>query len=134
MLNFQKSIELNKAGFPKPNPEFGQFWYSSNGNLWIIGRLSPDADCVAIAVQDTSWEHLRDMNGFVFAPTEKDILAELQKACRNGFWWALTAPDKSDNLWGCANFERNEGKNNEFLSGCPTEACADAYLFTFSIS
>ena len=134
MLNFEKATALKKAHFPQPQPELGQTWYDRKGGLWIVGTYGAQNphDLVFRSLGETSWEWPCDTEGFVLAPAEKDILAELQKGCRNGFWWALTAPDKSDNLWGCACFERNEGKNMEYLSESPAEACADAYLLSVS--
>lgn len=134
MLSFQKSIELNKAGFPIPMTKQGQIWYDGNGNPWIVGvyGVSNPNELVFRALVGVSWEWPRDTAGFVFSPTETDILDELQKDCRRGFWWNLTPPLTDDKQWSCNNYKKDEGKVAEFLSMRPDEACANAYLHCFS--
>lgn len=114
ICTFEKAKALKSANFPQPKWEFGQLWYSSNGDLWIIGRLSPNADCVAVAIQDTRWEHLHDTTGFVFAPTATDILSLI---------------DSSDLYFSRGTWQASD--QNNIKSGWhekPVEACADVFL------
>jgi hypothetical protein len=142
MVSFEKAKALKIANFPQPLPAFGQVWYDLDGQAVILSKViiidKSYSNVKKVVCQSKEASHLKYdydlfLNGeVIFAPTETDILVELQKGCRRGFWWALTAPDKSDNLWVCANFERNEGKNMEYLSAHPADACADAYLLSVS--
>jgi hypothetical protein len=128
MLDFNNSLKLKSIGFPQPTPALGQRWYSSNGQLSVIGLLAALGELKAISIQDTSWEHTYDMNGFVYCPTSEDLLAELQKGCRNGFWWNLTPPMRAESHWSCNCIEAGDGKVLEFRDAISVVACFEAYL------
>ena len=126
---------LAAAGFPQPAPEPGQWWADGESlvfifQAWIDGKHDFFVVSQTVAggrpIIDDYFDS-RDFRGLVYLPTVGDILRELQKDCRRGFWWALAAP-MEDNLWGCGNYERNEGRNMETLHEHPAEAAALAYL------
>lgn len=59
-ISFETAVRLKEAGFPRPAPRDGQFWYTKHGR---IGTVTDEA----------AWTD----NGEVFAPTATDILEHL---------------------------------------------------------
>lgn len=127
---------LAAAGFPQPSPAPGQWWGDEEKTALIINEWTDARKRDYFAVLTTVnidvpvidfYFDAKGFAGLVYLPTVVDILKELQKDCRRGFWWALAAP-MEDDLWGCGNYERNEGKNMETLHEHPAEAAALAYL------
>jgi len=55
-VTFETAKRLKEAGFPQPEPEFGQVWYSPNGAIRVIYIKTYD---------------------LVFAPSATDILKEI---------------------------------------------------------
>lgn len=118
-VTFETAIALRDAGFPQPEPAFGQFWYDAGAGVWVVGEsgllvfrsLSSRAE---IDIADM------DMSGIVFAPQAHDILAELESdfdiSCLQDKNWMVICRNAADQ------------PISYFTEPNPHEAAAKAYL------
>ena len=81
----------------------------------------------AILKEYNHYLHLRDTTGFVYAPTETDIIQEMQNDCRDVFRWAIL-PRIGENRWECSCFRAGVGRWNEYLGETAIDACYTAYI------
>lgn len=126
MIDFKTASLLKENGFPQPIKQFGQAWYSGDGLAWVIGRRFPDDPIKAICIIGTTWEHLHDTNGFVYAPTPTDIMEYLQiQVGVFGFWWVLTPP-LGDGLWHLSLFIAPEEVRLRFEGESAEDVCLKA--------
>ena len=114
------SSQLKDAGFPQPNPVFGQAWYLE-GDLGIVTR---DSVSLVVSFQSARTDYVSrylDLSGenAVFAPTEADILAQLPglSVRRHGYL----------KEWQ-ARYKRGRINLTAVHSDNATEACADAWF------
>lgn len=127
-ITFETSRALKEAGFPQPEPEPGQVWWSNDGyQIIVISRR--DNTMFPFDVPQIMYsiggQILRNpvatmSDRFVFAPTAADILGELPET---------TLLSRIENDFQCRimskDFERCEYARRD---GNPAEACAAAYL------
>lgn len=107
-VTFETAKRLKEAGFPRPNPVYGQAWFSKYGFVDITAPIQ-------ISRKRKLCTSVRD--GSIFAPTATDILAHLPG-------WALYY---HEGVWCCALVE-DEFVIAEFRSDNPAEAAAEAFL------
>ena len=77
----QTAIILEKVGFPKPEPEFGQVWYAKPELLacvYVYNILSGIAVLRVIEKSETCYSYRLHPGDYVFAPTATDILKQLK--------------------------------------------------------
>ncbi len=114
MVSFKTANALKSAGFHQPEKQYGQFWYDSQGNTWVIGRvgINQDSPLIARMMNNTRWEWLRDTEGFMFAPTATEILPYLNQPLNHSDTWFFFT-----------------GSEKKYTNAC--EACAKRYLDLF---
>jgi hypothetical protein len=83
VVSFETAKKLKEAGFPQPEPAFGQVWYESAGSP-IIVTSGWEAGFAFVGprsamTQTTYMKRFQEQNG-VFAPTATDILRQIQQA------------------------------------------------------
>lgn len=129
MIDFKQAHSLQKSGLlMSPKKDFGQMWFSPNGKLYIIARLSENGELCGVAMEDTGWKPLSEMDNFVYRATLADMLTALQSRARVPFWWAVEKVRDRDTPWSCAIHEGHEGAWNHFFGKTPEEACVIALL------
>lgn len=73
--------DLKAADFPQPEPAPGQFWYTPDFGLFVVGpRLIGDERLVRIFYLHTGKAYAKDEANFsecIYAPDVADILAEM---------------------------------------------------------
>jgi hypothetical protein len=122
--------KLKEAGFPQPEFDMGQFWYDSDGNPWVVGmevRSKLEHMESKLVVRDlfsSSWEWLRDTNGFIFAPTAMDIMKDLGQKY---VLWYDDSPKVQ--MWFCAKTSDSPSDTQHpFSHPNPAESAAMALL------
>lgn len=98
IVSFETAKALKDAGFPQPEPEAGQFWYSAfNGSNWLSivahERGKPDV-LFFCPLYVLDWRHFFGATGVIlgedktpgFAPTATDILEQLGEYFSIGSW------------------------------------------------
>lgn len=122
IVSFETAKKLKAAGFPQPEPEFGQVWYSDIFKTkWLVGleRLPNGlvvGKTVKIKIEEVGiWEQESGAYG-VFAPTAIDIYPKLN------FDFRLAPMPKG--------WQVNRASNGELISRHenPAEAAAEAWL------
>lgn len=63
-VSYETAVRLKEAGFPQPEPQYGQCWYNDNGGQIIIGHTTD------------SWGE-PDESFSVFAPSALDLLQSI---------------------------------------------------------
>lgn len=77
MISYETAKRLKQAGFPQPEPAFGQVWYELHVSRYVISSTNNGIS--------GGWEDgetfedapFSSMNADIFAPTATDILKEL---------------------------------------------------------
>ena len=111
IMTFDTARRLKEAGFPQPQPAFGQIWYDKGGRHLSMHDIKEP---------DELARHFRE-KGFAFAPTATDILfalgsdVYLTRSYRGGFDVYLTFRNLED---GCPDATHENA----------AEACAAAWL------
>lgn len=127
MINFTQAYSLQKSGLLRnPAKEFGQMWFSPNGRLYMIARLSEDGDLCGVAMESTDWKPLPEMDRFVYRAPVADMLAELQSRVGVPYWWAVEKVRDTHTPWKCAMHESNIRTPEAFFGKTPEEACVIA--------
>lgn len=124
IVSFETAKRLKEAGFPQPEPEFGQFWYNGSDLLVVVKYLGAK-EWIACPLSGANWTRLFSaafqrpivFGEPVFAPSATDILRELGP----GFVLYFDSPGRwvlsENNPYGlCTNHEN------------PAEASAEAWL------
>lgn len=109
---------MKAAGFPQPEPEFGQVWYERNSVYVLGGVIDGELSGTYSYGQTFKACSFDAITGDIFAPTATDILAEM----RDG--WRLTRVNQD--MFICTEKEALWGDD-----GCkdnPAEAAAIAWL------
>ena len=107
--------KLEDAGFPQPEMEWGQYWYSVNGHEILITGTSGR---VAYGVDGSNHPYTAlSPDALTFAPTATDILEELGQDCYLFYF----APE-----WVCQPGIKQIG--DFFSDGSSAEAAAKAYF------
>ena len=133
MLEFVEAQIIKDAGvLEEPAKDFGQVWFSRSGGAFAIAHLSYRSDLVGVALHDTRWMPLHEMDKFTYCPTASDLLASLQSRVRKPFWWALSKTGTEHEPWECCCYDGSEGKVLEFAALTPEVACMVALVTTFS--
>lgn len=133
MINFTQAYSLQKSGLLRnPAKEFGQMWFSPNGRLYMIARLSEDGDLCGVAMESTDWKPLPEMDQFVYRATVADMLAVLQSRVGVPYWWAVEKVRKKDTPWECSLHENYEGPIHGFFGRTPEEACVIGLLTSYA--
>jgi len=70
MINYELAKQLKEAGFPQPEPKFGQVWYADYDNGHMLGRKLLVGTNHFLDVE-------RLEQPMVFCPTFEDIWAQL---------------------------------------------------------
>lgn len=83
ILTYQSSIHLRDAGFPQPEPQFGQIWYDTL-NPGVFGIITESTHNKAFTFSPIlgGFERVAAHefgNRFVYAATGEDILPHLPK-------------------------------------------------------
>jgi hypothetical protein len=119
VVSFETAKKLKEAGFPQPEPAFGQVWYKSAGSP-IIVTSGWEAGFAFVGprsamTQTTYMKRFQEQNG-VFAPTATDILRHIHLNeliyYDDELGFALGG--------GIGDFDHN-----------PAEVCAEAYISGF---
>jgi hypothetical protein len=132
MLEFVEAQIIKNAGvLEEPAKDFGQVWFSRSGDAFVIAHLSYRSDLVGVALHDTGWMPLYEMDKFTYCPTAGDLLASLQSRVRKPFWWALSKTGTEHEPWECCCYDGSEGKVLEFVARTPEVACMVALVTTF---
>ena len=130
IVTFETAKRLKAAGFPQPEPAFGQFWYNRSGTPCIMShRIDPESSLIVKSLHGGAWYHMYEMKrngGFVFAPSATDILRELKNNSGPLFWWSLS-PDEAI-AWRCVGLGAIDTIAFDSRHENPAEACADAWL------
>ncbi len=78
---YQTALQLQRAGFPQPVPEFGQMWYDSGGfEALCLGRA--ERDKYAFIYDDRQQVFFSYLHRLTYAPTSEDILEQLPNFVR----------------------------------------------------
>lgn len=72
--SFKLAVALRDAGFPQPDAEFGQVWYTDKGVKKVVKKDPIGGHFVSVAWQLAKW---------VYAPSAAAIFAELP------FWFKI---------------------------------------------
>ncbi len=120
IVRFETAKRLKEAGFPQPEPERGQVWYTEYRKTYII--LSGDK---TIHGHIESWGVMEVINilriyGRAFAPTATDILLQMP----DGYGLFKF----SGNLFVCTDSQVLKVDNPYVISDNPAEAAAAAWL------
>jgi hypothetical protein len=133
MLKFVEAQIIKDAGvLEEPAKALGQVWFSRSGEAYVIAHLSHNSDLVGVALYDTGWVPLHEMDKFTYRPTAGDLLASLQSRTKKSFWWALSKTGTEHEPWECSCYEGLEDKVLEFTAQTPEVACMVALVTTFS--
>jgi hypothetical protein len=133
MIDFTQAYSLQKSGLLRnPEKDFGQMWFSPNGNLYIIARLSEEGELYGASMENTSWKPLSEMDDFVYRATLADMLAILQSRVGVPYWWAIEKVRKKETPFECAMHEGYEGPLHRFFGKTPEEACVVALLTSYA--
>lgn len=119
-VNFETAIALKEAGFPQPEPKFGQFWYDAGAGIWVVGESGPLVMRSLSSRAEMALEDV-DENAAVFAPTAIEILEQLPE---------LYAIYRWDTIGGwCIDIgEPREATGTPFSAKDAPQAAAKAYL------
>jgi hypothetical protein len=127
VVSFETAKKLKEAGFPQPEPAFGQVWYESAGSP-IIVTSGWEAGFAFVGprsamAQTTYMKRFQEQNG-VFAPTATDIL----KAIQSEYSTPCLIFDFKDGQWEVGDFSHSEWYTMTSHKTNPAEACAAAWL------
>lgn len=133
MVDFAQAYSLQKSGLLRnPKKDFGQMWFSPNGRLYMIARLSEDGDLCGVAMESTDWKPLSEMDNFVYRATVADMLVVLQSRAQVPYWWAVESVRKKETPWECTIHEDHEGPLHRFFGRTPEQACVIALLTSYA--
>jgi len=127
IASFETAKKLEAAGFERPKPEIGQFWYTPNGRLYHITAISKK-DILVRWHEGESWTNeivvFEDQyQSWIYAPTATDLLEQLPDE------YILS---KNGNEWfcGCLNLwpDGFDGYDPKFTNKNAAEAVAEAFL------
>jgi len=117
-VNFETASRLKAAGFPQPEPEFGQVWYAPGGTVIIIVRTSSRKVDYVIDQFSLIYRDYKDdffQNAIVFAPTAADIFLSIGSRpflhSENGdemMFLMLTNPERAASFWIGFNEKKQE--------------------------
>ena len=130
VISFETARRLKEAGFPQPEPKFGQAWYSAERVGVVSKTLStPEGMWAWLFAPDGSWAFGRAENGVYFAPTATDILHEIHlffpASAGGSYYWMMISPRQ--NLWEVAVKIGSVRDVASFSHQNPAEAAALAY-------
>lgn len=120
VVSLDKAKELLQAGYPQPDPEFGQVWYDPDNSLVIVMNHSEESGFTRFCGEDgRGYSDKVGYSDFVYAPTSDELLKSMP--------WAYASFDEKQNLFvvGSAELERNPDiQDNENLA----EALATVWI------
>lgn len=108
-VSFETAKRLKEAGFPQPDYEFGQLWYSEDERQQAF---------VGTGQMELLRQHY--VGKMVFAPTATDILEQL------GEYWTLRKRGAGN--WIVAEQSHEERMVSHKIHASPHEAAALAWL------
>jgi len=106
-VTFETAQRLKEAGFPQPEPEFGQVWYEKNANAYVLGGIK-DGELNGSYLYGQTFEacSLDAIKDDVFAPTAAYIFLNIGVApfrySENGdelMFLMLTNPERAASFW-----------------------------------
>ena len=132
IVSFETAKKLEAAGFERPTPEIGQFWYTPNGRLYHIVEVNR-SDIFVKWHNGESWSsemvvYDSEYDNWFYAATATDILEKLPNRyvlSKDGTEWLCGA----ECFWG----DTFEGYNPRFTHENAAEAVAEAFLLQAKI-
>ncbi len=130
-VSFETAKRLAESGFPQPEIERGQTWFSEESEYLFLGKYEDCDDLPGsiFFIETTMPEILlegssEDFEGMVFAPTATDILEEIYEI-ETG--WSLRMISEG---WIMERPHSDKGERFHALKmhTNPAEACAAAWL------
>jgi len=101
IATFETAKKLEIAGFERPKPGIGQFWYNPNGRLYHV-TATRENDIFVKRIEAAQWSkemviYEEEYDNWFYAATATDILEQL--GCNFVLWY-----DESPKLqiWHCA--------------------------------
>lgn len=130
VTKFSTAFALKEAGFPQPEPAFGQIWYDEEGTAMLVFSKTGDFvtdDGTVFCAPDTlpSMVSMPGLFSHLYsAPTAADILRELPD-------YALAYDSESEEpYFYCFDTLRRNPSQYPTKHTNPAEACAVEYLET----
>lgn len=120
-INKNIAFELKAAGFPQPEPAFGQMWWHPDGGLHVVMTtkgLHTFTRYFKNGWPETGAFNKQALSEMAFAPTAVDILAEMQYGAH-----VKQNPDILWYVWFMDGFDRSY-----MFDENPHAAAAKAYL------
>lgn len=123
VVSFETAVRLKEAGFPQPQPEFGQVWYLGEGASFIVYMVNEHGYVFGMYGDGLKAVIGRLPKELIFAPTATDILEQLQRV----------AIHKTDLGWRALSLESIGGVNGwsvDRASGgiSASEVCAAEWI------
>ena len=118
VVSFETARRLKEAGFPQPEPEFGQLWHELQDQCYVLG-YSAEGLISGFWNGGESFEdaNVQSMLADVFAPTATDILEQLpHNFCIRGKSVFSLEPGDAYNI------------GRQFYADNPAEAAALSWL------
>jgi hypothetical protein len=134
--NLFVSERLKKGGFPQPQIQIGQVWWSKNFNQYTVIGFIKEGTAFVVRFSDALGKHIAnsDFTDWTFAPTATDILAEI--AANETIYLDEYPPGfslrKFKTMW-LLDMTQDGDVNTIGHNENPAEACAEAYLFISSM-
>lgn len=137
IVTFETAKRLKEAGFPQPEPTFGQIWYNG-AEAFVVVKFCRAEEWSVCPLRSADWvrtfsaafQHPLTFGDPLFAPSATDILRELGEryhlVCVGGKNWIIEreiSTSFEDSFYGYVT-ETAPIENHEN----PAEACALAWL------
>jgi len=126
IASFETAKKLEAAGFERPMPEIGQFWYVKNGGIRLIAGKR-DGEFIVNGSFNGRWRELvfdaTTFENWIYAPTATDLLEHEGSNCI--LWY-----DKFKQIWECSKCNNYPDSMGETFTANKNaaEAVAEAFL------
>ena len=124
IVSFETALALEKAGFPQPEPEAGQLWYTQKGTACICLKVVPGWITFAFPGDRDTYDTRPGQ--VTFAPSVTDLLRELPQMSLTFY-----SIGPNDDEWWMVEFYDAITPEGQVLSehpNNPAEALAAAWL------